>query len=69
MMNNGYTSNIRSGHDSIPLQVAQDIILEAKGLLDMASKGIPPGEAKAQLTKVRNDLWGIMCKLKGKVKK
>lgn len=65
-MSNGYTV-----HDNIPLQVAKDIILEAKGLLDMASKGLPPGDEKTKLTKVRNDLWGIMKKLKakGEVKK
>ena len=70
-MGNGYTSNAKSGHDSIPYAVAQDIIREAKGLLDMASKGLPPGDEKTKLTKVRNELWGIMRKLKakGKVKK
>ena len=58
-MSNGYT-----GHDNIPYHVAQDIIKEAKGLLDMASKGLPPGDEKTRLTKLRNDLWGIMRRLK-----
>ena len=58
-MSKGYTSG-----DSIPYAVAQDIIKEAKGLLDMASKGLPSGPEKTALTKLRNDLWGIMRKLK-----
>ena len=72
-MNNGYDP-----HDAIPYKVAQDIIREArdtireaKSLLDMASKGLPSGTEKANITAIRQTLWGIEKKLKakGKVKK
>ena len=52
------------GYDNIPYHAAMKIIQEAKGLLDMASKGLPSGPEKTALTKLRNDLWGIMRKLK-----
>ena len=54
-MSNGYDS-----HDTIPYKVAQDIIREArdtireaKSLLDMASKGLPSGIEKANITTIR----------------
>lgn len=50
--------------DHIPYQVALDIIREAKSLLDMASKGLPAGDAKKELACVRRKLWGIVQKLK-----
>ena len=52
------------GYDNIPYHAAMKIIQEAKGLLDMASKGLPSGVEKTELTELRRKLWGIMRKLK-----